>query len=240
MSIGTNVTSDRWRLMPNRESVTLSRRRMPTTLVRHVVNFSQQQAGAGDPYAVATYERETVSDAWKRAVSVAEMAASQGVYLKLDKTWSMPKELLADSPSPGDVITPADGTNWTILDVAEAGALGVWVSTCRNLSLVWGLTDTIDIERPLITHDASGAAVREWSAVYSQLRARVQILTQSESEGRGIFGFESVFTVIVERQLLLTWEDRIKLSDGRYLDLKEYRNPERIEMLPEIGAVLRV
>jgi hypothetical protein len=246
--------SGSWRMMPRREEIVYQQRVKPAVLLSPLVSFATVTSSAADPYSLPTYNAITISDAWKRPLNYKEMMGSQGIYLNSDRKWFFPKEIIpALQPTPGDQIeafsTPGEqvqqndvggSTFWTILDVAEAGALTCWAMTCRDLVLVLGLADTIDIQRPIIIPDSAGVLTRDWQTVYTGLRCRVQLIDQGVTSGRGIEGFEKRYTIPVERQLRLTFEDRVLLTDGRYLDLKGYKNPEQIDKLPEIEAVERV
>lgn len=222
-----------------------------------VVNYEVALRGENEPDAVLQAKR--------RAISNPERYPSGGVYVGASVDWHVPDPLLIPgvTPKPADVIVDSDGQRWTVL-IAEHKALqSRWRLTCVNLILAYQLRDQITIERPDITPDSSGVVVKKFPTVPSFPRdtqhvettggkiiyrgiARVQLLAEAISEGRGIRGPELRYDVIVPHLPVegLTTEDRIVwLRPGKefpntvYLDCLGYRNAARIDELPVIEAV---
>jgi head-tail adaptor len=189
----------------------------------------------------------------RRMLSAKELAASGGAYIGGDSAFLIPTPLLAAllaqerQPKPGDQILDAGGQTWTVLGAQgqkqDRTAYQTWKCVCRNLAIVYDLQDLIDIQRATITYDAGGGKVKTWpsdgggSTPYPSLPARVQLLTDEVVEERGMRGFRGTHAVIVSKQLSVTYEDRIKWGSV-YLDIVGYHNPERIDELPVIDAML--
>lgn len=197
---------------------------------------------------------DLVPVARRRALTRRELAASRGVYVATDLVWEIPSDqiqaLLLDrrQPKPGDLVEPEDGTaeQYTALEVKgqcrDAAGYQTWVLTSRNLALHHDLRDLVDIQRPATSYDRSGTRLKLWppeggSTPYRSLPARVQLLTEELADERGIHGFKGTHAVIVGRPVDLTAEDRIKWG-STYLEILGLHNPERIDELPVIDAVL--
>jgi hypothetical protein len=135
-----------WKLMPDRRAVSYLRRIATTP----------------------TYTTYTVSDAWYRNDGSQEGGVSQGVYLKRYRRWFLVKERLAlagfsGEPVAGDAVTVATATSidpvtgtWTVLRVAEAGALGAWELSGVLLSVQSAFAVTVTLQRRTGAKDATG------------------------------------------------------------------------------------
>lgn len=180
----------------------------------------------------------TVRRALKRAVSAREASMSRGAYRTDDVNWIVPRpELPTVKPQLRDRITDDDGTVWTVLNFADMGLRASWRMTCRALSIVEQLRDTMTIERPTYIQDDSGARQAIWAAVYSDEPCRLQPQASQVSEERGLRGFKTSFTLFVSRELSITNEDRV-LVNGTYYEVRAYRQSERIDQLPQLDVEL--
>jgi hypothetical protein len=174
-----------------------------------------------------------VQDARRFPVRRHEQAASGGVYRGDDRVWCLPAVQCSFEPLPGDRVTDSAGTVWTVLEAKPVGlgsSLSHYRLVTRDLVLAERLRDTLDVERPAITYDASGVALRAWAAAYSGIPCRIQPQEANAIEERGLYGFEGTHLGFVDRQLTLTAEDRV-LSNGVYYDLKGWHNAQRIDEL---------
>lgn len=238
----------------NLERVTYQRRRRAAPAAD---TDPQLRQGVGDGLAADVWGRQPSPDvaavvhAKRRAISTKERLASAGAYLGSDVNWWIPVAQLPDgfSCKPGDAVVEESGRRWTVLTDVQLGKLGnSWKLPCRNLALAFDLRDEIDVERPGISYDEAGAALKAWPSgtrllgglkLAERLAARVQPLTREVAERRGVEGFETRFDVIVEREVDVDHDDRIKWGDV-YLDVVGYRSAERIDELPVIEAVRAV
>ena len=155
---------------------------------------------------------------------------------------------------PGDVIVEENtgtsneeqpSTRWTVLDVMWGKNRWTRHLSCVDLVVAHELADTIQIERPEISHDAAGVPIKQFPSdatnpgglvIYRDLPARVQLLTKPEADALGMRGSAGNYEVMVAQELNLTREDRIVLPDGRYLDIINYRQAQRLDVLPVIEA----
>jgi hypothetical protein len=165
------------------------------------------------------------------------------------------------SCKPGDVVVALDdpplaksGNRWTVIDAAWNRLKQTWRLTTRNLALVVGMSDEIQIERATLSTDAAGAPVKTFPVpvppaaaglpytftggiILYRLIARVQPQRTQVDEERGIRGPKTLYDVIVPQQVLISTEDRIRWG-GQYLEIVGYRQAERIDELPIVEAAL--
>lgn len=199
-----------------------------------------------------------VTTAKVRALNLHELTASQGVYQAGDVSVLIPAVLLTPVPKMADQVITDDGQVLTALAVDgwkrdQSGQPRTWKLVCRNLAIALQLNDLIDVQRAALTYDPAGSVVRHWpdgnapgvdaggSTPYPQISARVQLLTKEEADERGLRGLRENYSVIIDRQVLLTGQDRLRwvpVTGGGvvYLDILALRNPQRIDELPVIDA----
>lgn len=202
--------------------------------------------GPRNPNAVCAIEV-----AKRRSLKLREMAASGGVYTSQDRVFLVPGALLPSGlrPKPSDVVQDKDGDRWTVLE-ADVNRYGTtWRLTSRNLVLAEDLRDSIWIERASLSIDPAGVKVKAWptgtgprggSTPYSDLPARVQLMTQEVADQRGIRGAKGSLAVIVGRQVVIDQEtDRVRLRDGTYLDIVGIHDPQTIDKLPTLDCERR-
>ena len=177
--------------------------------------------------------------AHRHAIGRKELAVSNGVYVPEDTIWRLPRRSMGTVvPKVRDRITDVENVVWTILEVSRIAATQRYRCVCRDLILVENLRDSILIETPSYTFDTAGIRIKTFTSKYAGLPARVQPITSEIVDERAIRGFKTTHTVIVDRQLSVTNEDRIVLENGRILEIRGYRDPERIDELPQIDAEL--
>jgi hypothetical protein len=209
----------------NTEQVTLEiTRRLPGQAVDQT-----RPAPASDLVALPVAKR--------RMLNSREKAASLGAYTAGQLKWIVPRAVLGDvRPKEGDVIVDADGERWTVLSFDLGKWRQTWQMVCINLAIAHDLRDVCDVQRAVVTYDASGAAHKEWSALHAGLSCRVQPDQQELREERGVRGDVIRYRVYVDRELYVrVTEDRIAWN-GRYLDIREYQNAQRIDELPVLVA----
>ncbi len=214
-----NPARGRWRIMPEKQRVTLDRQITPGVFVP-----------------------QSVSEAWYRDGVTAERAPSGAVYVGSSTDWFLPKELLPGvTPRPGDrVVSTLNGTPLTdtVLTTTDAAARTVWKLGCLSLELAFGLTDTLDVEVSSLGKDASLGTTRNWGALATGVKCRVQLLTEQAARERGLEYSEGQYEITLDRQLALdAVESRVYWREAaQYLAVVSYRNPRRIDELSVIVA----
>ena len=183
-------------------------------------------------------------------IRYAQKSPSGGAYLGFERTWHIPaRDLPGDATvQPGDVVVDQDGVRWTALVVDWSRLKQRWKADCVALSLAKHLVDDIVVERATIAYDNAGVSVKTFppqgGKVLYTVKGRVQEISRTIAEERGIRYGKGMFEVIIDRELdLLIAEDRIKtthLGAVVYLDISAYRNSDRIDELPVLECELRV
>lgn len=217
------------------------------------LDFSDDYAIYDDPEQVV-YEQPRrglapiltpVPNAIRLVLSVRERYASGGAYQSGDVKWLLPANVLPQgfAAAPGGVVVDSEGARYTVLDHTWERLQKIWECNCRNLAIAFNLRDRVSIERPEISYDAAGAAVKTFppyggKVIYSGILARVQHTEESIVDERGIRGFSTRYDVIVDRQVEITTDDRV-LWNGKIMDIIGHRNDGRIDDLPVVETVLK-
>lgn len=145
-------------------------------------------ATGGEPIAV--------DGALKRGHAARQHPGSGGGLADSDARWHLPVTVLETAPQIGDRIVDGASIAWIIVEVHYEGS-GRWLCICRNLALVSGMSEVIDIQRAVWTKDAAGAGRSTWHPWASALPARIQPL-----EAR-VVGDEGRTHLLATHQVLL-------------------------------------
>lgn len=190
---------------------------------------------AGDTFAASTAKRRALT--WK------ELTASGGAYTGQDLVWLIPQAVLDEDRviKAGDVVIDEEGVRYTVLDPLLGKWGQTWRLVTRDLVLAHDLSDTIDIQRAALGYDDAGASMRRYppyggETPYANLKARVQIQEQRETDERGLRGLKETYQIIVEKDIDVREVDRVKWTTIKrgtlYLEIKGYTQPDRIDVLP--------
>ncbi len=180
-----------------------------------------------------------VSDALRANPAEAEQAPSRGAYASASVLWRIPRAVLGDAPAPvaGSVVEEADGTRWTVLRVVFVRTVEDYRCFSVNLAVYHGLDDQVDIERPTLSADATGAPVLTYDQVpYPAVRCRVQPDGTTPGVALGTEADQPRYTVTVEVQLTLGPHDRVRWGSV-LLDIEGYQDAERLDELPKLSCV---
>ncbi|MBY0523430.1 MAG: hypothetical protein K2R98_08520 [Gemmataceae bacterium] len=184
----------------------------------------------------------------RRPVTFKEMTASGGAYQAGDVVWLLPTALLSvaiGTPKEADVVEDGDRCPWTVLTAQgqrrDRNGYQTWKLTCRNLVVAYDLQDLVTIERAYGVLDAAGVEVRTWQPLYQALPCRMQPLVGELADERAIRGTAVRYDVFLSRDVAVdVTRDRVAwpAALGGYLEIKGYRNRERIDELPALECVL--
>lgn len=192
-------------------------------------------------------------------------------YLATELTWylagpEMPTGIVL---YPGDKIsadvtygqTGSEKVEWTIQEPSHNPLDDVW--TCRSLRLFIHPRQVsyITVQRParnpltgLLPQDATGRERRVWENVYENERCGVYKRSQEDSIVDDQEGTLETYLIILERDLVLTSNDRILLrwndvgtgtgtgtitdqDEMKILDISSYENDDLIDELPHLTCV---
>ena len=109
----------------------------------------------------------------RRAVQLGEFAAknrdesrryinSDGQCVAADVDWHLPAAELQAPPSIGDAILDGDGLRWTILELDLIMLRTRWKCSARELSIAYGLDDTVTVLKAEYAKSDAGAAEPAW------------------------------------------------------------------------------
>ena len=178
----------------------------------------------------------STNGALRRPVTTREAENSQGEYTLSDVVWHLPAADITEPPRPADIIVDADGIRWTILAVARTAADSRWRCVCRNLAIVHGLDQFVDIEQAVYTKDIRGARQAVWRIWQSGLAAKIQPLAARNTDGHQQDVTIGEYRVFLAESIELDHTHRIKGPDGRLYQINGYKKPDRIDALLEIEA----
>src|SRR5215469_18514348 len=200
-----------------------------------------------------------IATAKRRPTDSKEASPSEGAVIDDDCLWIIPDVMFPAGVASkvGDVIVEKTdsaneeqpGTRWIVRQVQWRKNRWTRWLTCVNARIMADLQDTITIERPKITYDTAGVAVKQFPSdatnpagvvLYANLPARVQMLTKPEADEMGIRGSEGRYEVTVANDVNVTREDRIKLTSGVYLDIVDMRSMMTLDALMVIECRRKV
>jgi len=204
---------------------------------------SDDLAGVVDGLAAVTVTRPgssaatEVTHALRRVVRTREAEQSEGRYTAGDVAWHLPASELSTAPRPGDVIVEADGQRWTVLDVDETTLDSRWRCVARNLAVVHGLDEYVDIEKATYAKGDGGADQPTWHTWKTGLRAKIQAARVEVKEEHERRVTVAGFTVFLVDDVTVDHTHRIKGPDGTLYRVTGRRKADRIDALAEIDVV---
>jgi hypothetical protein len=178
-----------------------------------------------------------VAHALRLAVKTREARRSGGRYTASDVVWHLPAAELPEAPRLGDLIVDADSRKWTILQVREVTEGRRWRCVTRNLAIVHGLDQKIDLERASYTKTPSGVLEATWQPWRTGLSARIQPRTLEVEKQQDRLASVAQFTVYLTENVPVDHTHRIKGPDGTRYRILGSRRAERIDALLEIDVV---
>jgi len=178
-----------------------------------------------------------VAHALRQAVRTREAERSEGRYTSADVVWHLPAAEIAQPPRPGDMLVDAAAGRWTVLEVAQATLRSRWRCVARNLAVLHGLDDCIDLEKADFARGEGGAEEPTWHVWKAGLRARIQPGSadlQTEHDRQGI---AARFKVFLADEVPIDHTLRIRGPDGAIYAITGYRKADAIDALLEIDAI---
>lgn len=183
-----------------------------------------------------TSDARPLARAVQAAIRASEARASGGRYTENDVVWHLDATEWNGQPLPGDVIVDADARRWTVL--AARHSVGErWRCVCRNLAIVHGLDQYVDVEVASFTKDSCGAESATWHPWRTGVAARIQPVRATIENDHQRHARSSELKIHVADQLELDQTHRIKAPDGTVYRVVGCRNADRIDALMEIDVV---
>lgn len=161
----------------------------------------------------------------------------EGRYRASDVAWHLPVSELSVPPRLGDVIVDGEGQRWTVLDVQKTTLDSRWRCLCRNLAIVHGLDQYIDIEKATYTKGEGGAEVPTWQTWKTGLPARIQPVQGEVKDEHQRRVTAARFKVFVAQDVPVDHTHRIKGPDAAVYRVTGCRKADRLDALMEIDVV---
>ncbi len=193
-----------------------------------------------------------VETAKGRNIRSREKSPSGGVYVGYERNWHVPAVLLPPETilKPADIIVDSQGKRETVLTADYDRLKQRWQLGVVDLMLAMDLRDQVVIQRPAISYNTSGAAVKVFppggGTVLFTRPARVQPMTQDIADERGVRYARDQYDVIVGGTITGTdsSQDRVVWTDRQgktwNLDIVSIHNSERIDELPYLVCERRL
>lgn len=211
------------------------------------VDCSQNYLAWGNTEAVTLASAATsgatqysLPTAKRRNPTYKERLPTGGVYGAALLTWLIPNTVL-QSVAAGyaikmaDTITDAGGVVYTVLEASFNALRSTWLCVTLDLTLAFGLYDTITVTRPQLTLDAdSGRTYTDAATIYSAVPCRIQETDADTIDERGRRLTRHRYTVPVGQQLTLSIEDQVTDQNGLVYEVKGWQDAGRIDELMKL------
>jgi hypothetical protein len=213
MAIELNVNGDFNTILDGFEEVSLKRRGSADTVV--------------------------VPKAWRYSSQTEEATSGVADVARNDVVWQFAWDDSVAKPTIGDKIIDGSGACWTILSIAELGAKTRLRCLSRNLHLVHGLENRVDIQQAIWEDGGSGPEIVGWLTLRTAVPARIQpdrITVDTEATP---LASTATYRVVLGDGLVLDHNHRIVGIDGTVYQVIDFAQAERIDVLP-IASVVKI
>jgi hypothetical protein len=159
-----------------------------------------------------------------------------GQHIAADLVWHLPAAELAAAPRLGDLIVDGGRQRWTVLEVKHATLGSRWRCMTRNLSVAYGLDDTISVLKAIDPLGACGPSEPIWRTWRTGVRARVQPIETKITRGEQTASTTTDYRIFVEDDLELDHSCCIRGADGTIYTITGATGAQRIGELQVIEA----
>jgi hypothetical protein len=213
------------RVADNTESVTLLRRGATPGDAGTVILHALRRAAQSGEFAAKNRDES------RRYIN------SDGQCVAADVDWHLPAAELQAPPGIGDAILDGDGLRWTILELELIMLSSRWKCSTRELSIAYGLDDTVTILKAEYGKSDAGAAEPAWQTWRTGVRARIQPVEVKVSAENSARCATSTYRIFVEDDLTLDQTHRIRGADGTIFQITSVTGSARLGELQTIEAV---
>ena len=214
------------RVADNTEAVTLLRR-----------GDHAGRSGDGDPACPAGARRNRASSPPKTATNRGDISIATDNASRPTSTGTCPRPNCTAPPSIGDAILDGDGRRWTILELELIMLRTRWKCFARELSIAYGLDDTVAVLKAEYAKSDAGAAEPAWQTWRTGIRARIQPLEVKVDVENSARCATSTYRIFVEDDLALDQTHRIRGADGTVFQITAVTGAARLGELQTIEAV---
>ena len=203
----------------------------PVTLLRR----GKSAGGSGERIAHALRRAITTGEAAiVNQGNVHKVVASGGQCTAADLVWHLPAAELAEPPRLGDVIVDGGSGRWTILAVKRTTLGARWRCETRNVSIAFGLDDTITVLKMTGMTDGYGMPI--WRTWKTGVRARIQPEATKIVSGTDTPHTTASYRIFVEEDLELDHTCSIRGPDGALYTITGTSGGSRIGEVQVIDA----
>ncbi|MGD0516485.1 MAG: head-tail adaptor protein [Thermoguttaceae bacterium] len=225
MSANFDPSADFSRVADNTEAVTLLRRGAASGEAGTVVLHALRRTTQFGEFAAKNRDES------RRYVN------SDGQCVAADVDWHLPAAELEAPPSIGDMILDRDGRRWTILELELIMLRTRWKCSTRELSIAYGLDDTVAILKAEYAKSDAGAAEPTWRIWRTGVRARIQSLEVKVDVEHSAQRATSTYRIFLQDDLMLDHTHRIRGADGTVFQITAVTGAARLGELQTIEAV---
>ncbi len=173
-----------------------------------------------------------VEKAWRHLPKTRETTPSGGGALQADAVWHLQLSAGETIPQLGDVVVDQQDNRWTILETQELAKLGRWKCTTRELRLVYGCRDLVDIDRPVWGDNGSGPEIVDWAPICAALPVSIRLDEMILDTSTVPPSKELLYEIVLSESVAIEPDDRLVAEDGKSYRLQSLRKAERIDALP--------
>lgn len=213
------------------------------------LNFESDQSAIDNVEAVtftsvATAGNATVSIAdagfYRTGGGITEDEPSAGAYQRFDATFSIRASLLngVGGAKPGDTITRADGSVWTVLRASPPVVSGIWQLTTISLAIAGALQQMGTLDRPTLGQDSAGRqSLASYVTIAGNVTCWVEPMdsTATDRFERRTMGTSAV--AYLASPVTAQAKDRFTVGTTVYSVLKSTK-PDRLDKMQELELEL--
>ena len=177
-----------------------------------------------------------IAHALQRALTTAEIEASNGKYVGGDVRWHLPDAETTSEMKLGDEIKDANGRRYKIIDKQHATLENRWRLICRDMAVVWGLDCFVTVLTATYTKGAGGAQEPTWKVSQTGIRARIQPESLDVEHDHDAQHRVKMVKVFVGEDIKVDHTNRLKGPDGTLYKITGYTGAERIGETQAIDA----
>jgi len=189
--------------------------------------------------SVSGLDDQSILNAHRNQVSNVEIEASNGLARQGDTIWQWPLSETPTRPVLGSTITDGDGDAWTILEIHEQVLASKWSALCRELAIEETSDTLITIQSASYSKGVHGAAVPTWTNAFTNVRARIQPISQTVEVDHDADETAELYRIILAADLAISTlgaDYRVIDADGQIYSVISYEAPSRIDTLAVITA----
>jgi len=180
--------------------------------------------------------QSSLSNVLRRAIRTREAAASNGRYLASDVTFHVPITEQSRQVRPGWQIVDADGA-WTVLEIGGETLSNRHRFVCRNVALVYDLTQRINLQTASWAKNADGVLEATWATTQSDVPCRWNYVSGDNDTEHELRHQPRQAVLFLETAQLLSESNRFIVNDPSLtLNIVSWTDAEAIGKLMQVNC----